>query len=78
MKNMEGDSLMGEIEVDETYVGGKDKNRYWNEKTRQTDEKASGKVPVIGAITSNSNIACQTIAKTRLKGNILRGQCCSC
>jgi transposase-like protein len=65
MKNMEWDSLMGEVEVDETYVGGRDKNRHWNKKTHQTGGEASGKVPVIGAISRKGNVVCQAIENTK-------------
>ena len=44
MKNMEWDSRMAEVEVDETYVGGKDKNRHAWKKTHKTGGEASGKV----------------------------------
>ena len=40
--------LTGEVEVDETYVGGKNKNRHWGKK--QEGRGPAGKVAVIGAI----------------------------
>ena len=39
MKNMEWDTLMGEVEVDETFVGGNDKNRHAWKKTHKTGAK---------------------------------------
>src|SRR5215471_12078241 len=43
--------LMGIVEVDETFIGGKDKNRHWDKKTHVTGGEGSGKVGVIGAIS---------------------------
>jgi transposase-like protein len=54
--------LMGEVEVDETFIGGKDKNRHWNKKGHITG--GSGKVGVIGAISRKGNVVCQIIEKT--------------
>jgi hypothetical protein len=54
--------LMGEVEVDETFIGGKDKNRHWNKKGHVTG--GSGKVAVIGAISRKGNVVCQIIEKT--------------
>jgi ISXO2-like transposase domain/Transposase zinc-ribbon domain len=64
---MRGDAfpLTGEIEADETYIGGKDKNRHWAKKSRQQREAGSGegylKTGVIGAIARKGNVVCRVI-----------------
>jgi IS1 family transposase len=56
------DKLGGIVEVDETYVGGKDKNRHWDKKThasgRTADEK---KTPVVGAVKRKGNVIARVI-----------------
>ena len=56
--------LMGIVEVDETFIGGKDKNRHWDKKSHVTGGIGSGKVGVIGAISRKGNIVCQIIENT--------------
>ena len=51
--------LMGEVEVDETYIGGKDKNRHWGKKDHTTG--GSAKMTVIGAISRKGNVVCKMI-----------------
>jgi len=51
--------LMGEVEVDETFIGGKNKNRHRS--TRQRLSGPKGKTPVIGAISRKGNVVCQII-----------------
>jgi hypothetical protein len=64
---MRGDAfpLTGEIEADETYIGGKDKNRHWAKKSRQQREAGTGfgymKTGVIGAIARKGNVVCRVI-----------------
>ena len=51
--------LMGEVEVDETYIGGKDKNRHWSK--RKHVKGGSGKITVIAR---KGNVVCQIIENT--------------
>jgi transposase-like protein len=64
--------LSGEIEADETYIGGKDRNRHWTKKSAQVRAKAGvlpfnaekigyGKVGVIGAIARKGNVVARVI-----------------
>ena len=62
MRNQEWSKLMGEVEVDETYIGGKDANRHRSKK--QLEAARLGKIPVIGAIARKGNVVCQVIENT--------------
>ena len=59
--------LMGIVEVDETFIGGKDQNRHWNKKSRSSGGIASGKVGVIGAISRKGNVVAKVIENTDTK-----------
>ena len=49
----------GEVEVDETFIGGKDKNRHWDKKRHVSG--GSQKMAVIGAIARKGNVVCKMI-----------------
>ncbi len=65
--------LMGIVEVDETFVGGKAKNRQWDKRGGGggTGGVGSGKVPVVGAVSRKGNVVARVIGSvdaTTLKG----------
>ncbi|HVC61442.1 MAG TPA: IS1595 family transposase [Acetobacteraceae bacterium] len=52
--------LMGIVEIDETYVGGKNKNRHKDKRTLGTG--GAGKVAVMGAIERGGNVVARVVA----------------
>ena len=50
-------ALMGNVEVDETWIGGKEKNKHLN-KTVQREYWRKGQYLVIGAIARKGNVVC--------------------
>ena len=55
--------LGGIVEVDETWIGGKDANRHWDKKHHgKTGGQGSGKTPIIGAVERKGNVVTRVLA----------------
>jgi len=60
MKDSTFPKLMGQVEVDETYIGGKEKNRHMSQRVKGLAPKST----VIGAIARKGNVVCRVIEHT--------------
>ncbi|MGH7780580.1 MAG: IS1595 family transposase [Candidatus Binataceae bacterium] len=64
MADPEFRQLMGIVEVDETYIGGKAQNMHLNKRKALALTGTKGKATVIGAISRKGNVVCKVIENT--------------
>ena len=55
------EKLGGVVEMDETYIGGKDRNRHWDKRSGGTGGKGSKKEPILGAVSRKGNVVARAI-----------------
>lgn len=65
--SIENDSeLDGIVEVDETFVGGKNKNRHKNKKVANSQGRSfKDKVPVLGMLQRSGELTCRVVDNTQ-------------
>src|SRR5216684_7288501 len=59
MRNQTWEQLMGVVEIDEVYLGGKEHNKHRSQ--RVGNRALQGKTEVIGAIARKGNVVCQMV-----------------
>jgi ISXO2-like transposase domain len=54
------------VEIDETFIGGKNKNRHWDKKVPHSQGRSwKDKLPVLGMLEKNGNLVAQVVPNTK-------------
>ena len=62
------EKLDGEVELDETFVGGKNKNRHKNKRVKNSQGRSfKDKVPVMGMLQRGGKVVCMVVRNTSYK-----------
>lgn len=67
MRKVDAEKLEGVIEVDETFVGGKNKNRHKDKKVKYTEGRTfQDKTPVVGMMQRGGELRCTVTSDTKI------------
>ncbi len=69
--NQYGELLRGIVEMDETYIGGKDKNKHADKKTHKRG-RGTDKTPVVGMAERDGKVKARVQSKDKLKSKNLK------
>ena len=67
MMNEDVLTLLGEVEVDESYFGGKDRNRHISKRSGKRGRGAGGKTPVFGMVERKGKVVAMVVPDTTAK-----------
>lgn len=60
--------LEGTVQIDETFVGGKNKNRHWDKKVKNSQGRSfKDKTPVFGMLQTDGKVVAKVVKNTKAK-----------